>query len=817
LPSESRSGSPASGKSRPRSPGLSLRPLWLLLPLVFLGCYLVSFGRTSPPSSPPPRASAAGARARAGQGRLVVLLVDSLRAANVADASLMPTLHALSLAPGTTSLAVRSCASNFSLPCIQTIFSGRESPMSAGLEQFSTYGGGGGNLVADASAAGLRVAIVGNEMVTTLYGRQARYQYSVEPLRLDALAADLAAVEQARRYLTSPDVDVLVLHTAGTDHVTHYDLPGSRGYREHFRRVDAALAPLVASLDLQRDWLVVMGDHGHDEDGHHTRETVALVAGAGYRRLFDQLDVPGRIEQKDLLFLLSYPGQLALGPEYEGRYFAPRHGVAPDSRLEAYFDVQRTELAAWMDGRAVATRMGPGWQPGDARAKGAVMSALGPLLCFLAWIVRAWRELARGRLSPWPAVGAAVGAFALGLASRAGAPSVLLAVLPAGALVWLAWRHAASRLVATVGLLVAAAALTAWIEPSWRSFFHSRDEFHWGIPLFYAVMLGAGATVAALRGRRHAWPWATQLAAFIGLPVGVYYYQFDENPLRAYLIPAALVAAWIAVRRRSLRPTRATLAVGVTALLLLPQDAGGWQWHPWLAMQLAGWPTPLTFAVLLAVSAWLVSLLPTWRTRATMAAVLFALAGYVLVATGLDWTRFAAGAVVVLFLSAWLAAGRDVGEGGEQAGLMLAAAAVVIALTTCDGFLVEHIDFTFALGYGPGNGTDGLVLLAVALPVAVKYAGWLFAAMAFHRLLAGAAASERAVGYALLFLTFKLLGLLVQALVGALDTGEKFFELAQTHFIFVACLLVVFGLWTVVLWAADRASSQLSRLRRVRL
>jgi hypothetical protein len=134
---------------------------------------------------------------------------------------------------------------------------------------------------------------------------------------------------------------------------------------------------------------------------------------------------------------------------------------------------------------------------------------------------------------------------------------------------------------------------------------------------------------------------------------------------------------------------------------------------------------------------------------------------------------------------------------------MLAAASMAIVLTTFDGLAIDHVDFTFALRYAETFRVDAAVFLVVAPLVAVKYASPVLALLAFHRLARGPAATERAIGFLLLFLNVKLVALLLQALVGALDTGEKFFELAQTDFIFVACLIIVVGMWTAVLWAAD--------------
>src|SRR5512143_2050778 len=119
----------AASRVAPR-PRLSLRPLWFLVPVALVALALVA-GNRGLPDAPPLRPAPARDGSPRTHGRLVVLLVDSLARANVEDAALMPNLHALSRAQGTAYLDVRTCASNFSLPCIQTIFAGRESPMSA--------------------------------------------------------------------------------------------------------------------------------------------------------------------------------------------------------------------------------------------------------------------------------------------------------------------------------------------------------------------------------------------------------------------------------------------------------------------------------------------------------------------------------------------------------------------------------------------------------------------------------------------------------------------------------------------------------------
>lgn len=841
---------------------LSLRPLWLAVPLLFIVFFLGLNARLAQSSGQRTDDRFDGAAALSPKptnpsGRLLIVIVDSLRRSNLEAPGLMPNLVALAESPDASLLDVHTCASNFSLPCIQTIFSGRESPMSSGIEQFSSYGASQGNVFEALSAAGLRVAVVGNEMLSTLYGRSAAARYSVVPLRLDPLASDIAAIAQAGRYLDDPAIDVVLLHTSGTDHTTHFDLPGSAAYVRHFHAVDAALSGLLDRVDHERDAIVVMGDHGHDNDGHHARHSVAIFAGRSYRDLFAQLDLPTRtIEQRDLLYFLSYPDLVTMQAGYEGRFFAIRPATRPAPRLATFLDLQRRHLiaasreeSAGARSRAVADRMQPNWHRGNEEAWRQLADALPLLACLFLCLVWVSLSLASGGLSPVPVIGSAALALVVSAAQRyLSAPALPLAAVPLLLAGWLAVRQGGRRLAAACALLLAGAAATAAVEPAWRTFFHSRDEFHWAIPVFYLALLVAGAGLAKVRKRgAEWWPSATQLVALVALPAGVYYYQFAENPLRGYLIPALVLLSWRKVtgiwrgRRRSGRAGLqgedgaagkadsaggsragrwpAVLALVASSLAVMPQDAGGWQWHSWIARKLTWCGDSWSMVVYALVAAWLLVLLDSWRHRLPLAALLLALPFFVVAHAGLTAEQFAAAFVVVLFACAWMTArargDAEPGAEDETVGLMLAAAAVAIALTTCEGFAIEHIDFTFALRYAGFVRSDPAVGAIAAPLVAIKYASPIIVMLAFHRALRGAAATERGIAFMLAFLTLKVLALFLQVLTGALDSGEKFFELAQTDLIFIGSLAIAVAMWTVVLWIGDLLVSAARRPARI--
>jgi hypothetical protein len=802
---------------------LTLRPLWLLAPLLFIGAVLLL------DPDRPPRASAVTAgpprvdRADRDRDRLVVVIVDSLRRQTLEAPGTMPNLLALAHAPGSVVLDTHTCASNFSLPCLQTIFEGRESPMASGLTEFTGGGRAGRNLLETAAESGVGVALASNELLDDLYGRHARVRARGALRRLDPLQQDVEILRRAVEILRDRAIGLLVVHTPGTDYITHYDLPGSVTYVSHFRRVDAGLHDLVASLDLSRDSLVVLGDHGHDENGHHVRESVALFAGRRFEERFAGLTVPGRrVEARDLLYFLSYPQMLPLPADFEGTFFASR-GKTVEADVTARFEEmqrQALEAAGWSSD-AIATRMRPDWRPDSAPRRRALWRALPLLLCLLAWVVACYDDPLRR--APRATVTGGLVAGGIWLAELLGAPPEWLLAAPAAWLFALARSGERARVALVLAALLAGAAATSAVEPAWTAFFHSRGELNPAVFVFFALVLAVGLAVGAARtGRARDWPFGTQLACVIALPPGVYYYQSDQNPLRGYLIPAALLMAGTWWTRRSRAASsghgareRATVAALLVAgLLLLPQEAGGWQWHAWMVGPLEAVPQGVSWALLGALGGWMVLLVPGSRSRFAAAALVTGLACFSYFVGGLRVQSQVAAMVTVLFCVAWLGLGQDGVEpasplrAGEREGLMVLAVALVVVLSTVDGFVVNNVDFTFALQAFRGAHGDGTLFLAAAPGVALKY-GWpLLALVACSRWTLGAPRTGTWLGWTFLFLVLKLLALLLQLLVGALDPGQKFFELAMTDVVFVACIGVTLGMWTAAVWACDAVAAR---------
>ena len=77
------------------------------------------------------------------------------------------------------------------------------------------------------------------------------------------------APRDADYFRLAPPADLLLVHPLYVDETGHTDGAGSPAYREAVARADRELLGFLATLDLQRDFIVVTADHGHSLGGGH--------------------------------------------------------------------------------------------------------------------------------------------------------------------------------------------------------------------------------------------------------------------------------------------------------------------------------------------------------------------------------------------------------------------------------------------------------------------------------------------------------------------------------------------------------------------
>ena len=832
------------GRQPPRGP-MKLKILLLTVPAVLLVVFAALYRQEADGSAHRAALEQARTLHSGAQHRLVVVIVDSLRRATLEAPGVMPHLLALARDAGTHAFPLLTCGAGFTLPCLQTLMEGRQSPFVAGLHNFTGMEGGDTSIARSLSAAGVRLAIVGDHTLLDLYGRHAAWTWGVESVPGDPLQRDLAAVGRAAELLDrQPQMDALFLHVPGTDKAAHHKRPGTAAYDEHHRRVDEALVEIWRQVDPARDDLIVMGDHGHDERGDHTRASLVLMRGPRLTALLSGLAaVPGEIAQEELIYFMSFPFALPLPPAYEGRFYLSRAAAGLDDPHAAPDALRRFEEAQRLALRDVGEADSPLAAKVALRAAGRhampheLFLRLLPLFP-LALLWGLW--FFAGRVGPDGRALAATGvscvaAAGLFLAGAPGGGPVLTALGLAACVLTVgirrAWRPAVFLLVVLAG-----AGLMGFYARDWAELMHTRDGLSLQAVLFHLLLPLAGAGLAWLRfGRLARFPEGMGLIGLLLLPSGVYYYQSGRNLLLGYALGEALLLLGRALRvlrpggrggpadddrpagwRRAAAGSVFAFAVGV----VLCQEAGGWEWGLWYVHRLQGAPRWVAEVCFWAAG----GLVAGWARGAPARTLLLSVLGLTRVYSvglgGLDLPAAAAAWVGVLLLAAVLELDPDVpaaAPSGRESGVFDGAVARDALLLTgvmtwmlwvqVRGFFITHVDYHFAFDLFGDFAREGPQALAFAAATVLKYGLPLVFAILAYRCRKGAGATARALAGVLFLLQLKLITLLLQALLVPLATAEKLGELAVADLAFVLGILLTVALTCLALWLVERGAA----------
>jgi Metalloenzyme superfamily len=749
-----------------------------------------------------------------GHDRLILIIVDSLRRQDVDD--LMPNLKALAQQRGSTFVDVHTASGNMSLPCIQTLLEGRESPYASAIHDFTGQRGSDNNsLPASAARAGLKPALIADFIILGLYGKYGAIMVNRPELAKTELDCDLAAIEKTIEVLSDKSVRLIILHVGGTDAVAHRWHPGHPEYERHFRAVDAKLSELIGKLDLGSDHLIVTGDHGHNERGNHTPWSVAIFAGGTYPELFAALGSLGQLQQVDMLFFMAFPFNLPLPINYEGRYFGIETPVDSGTatpeirrRLDVFRKIQADALNVSSENlpNVIVRKRAQA----HSIAVASFQRALPLLVLFLAWITVAFRVNSSPKSAIWPLLAMAIPAIGVWLCPDPAWCAVF--AFPIGAILFFwAIKVGELRRLCFLLLLLAGAAWTAFDQErsQWLFLHHSI------IALFVA-----GAAIVVLRERGLlGWPAALCAIAIFVLPSGGFKTQLAPNVLKAWLLGGAVVLLGLTVTRRfrqirlTLRAWIAFCVLLISAKLLRGQRPDIGRMHNvvigWLVRHSAT-GFALTVILYLGCALYLIWIVPRRNPRILLTATMLILPLYCCWFARLPFVILAVVLIVPVFFASWVIVFDNPGPlkdesdlATDRAGLFLAATLVMTFWTLFQGFFIQEVDFSFALKYLPEK-VSGLTELAVCFPLTwLKYALPVVLVVFVFFGLRGGLRGRQAVIAALIFCNLKLAALLLQIFLGPLGTQQKFYELAMSDFVFVSQVLLIAGLTYVGLTATE--------------
>ena len=223
-------------------------------------------------------------------GRLVFVLIDALRYDTSLKPEVMPTLNQLR-EQGASAL-MHSRPPSFSEPGYTTLLTGAWPEINDGpvfnldYEDIPTFTQD--NLFSSAHAAGWKTAISGYYWFEKLVPQDA-VDLSFYTPGEDA-AADVEVFEAAMPWLQNNEAQLVLIHLDQVDYAGHHEGGAvSPNWDAAANRTDDMLAEIAATLDLSKDTLVVLSDHGQiDAGGHGGQDPVVLlepfvIVGAGVK------------------------------------------------------------------------------------------------------------------------------------------------------------------------------------------------------------------------------------------------------------------------------------------------------------------------------------------------------------------------------------------------------------------------------------------------------------------------------------------------------------------------------------------------------
>jgi Type I phosphodiesterase / nucleotide pyrophosphatase len=572
--------------------------------------------------------------------RVLILLIDSWRHETALDSSIMPNTTRLSR--DGASGKIETVFEGFSIPAIRAAFSGSaETQLMNLIRNFHFRALPTESAFLDARRLGKRTLVVGDDPFTQ-FGPVLEKRLPTGP-NLDMYGLDRLRSGIALDAYENETWDIVVCHEETGDWRAHQYGVHSPRYAEAFAYEDSIIAAF-ARARRPNDYLIVFGDHGHDDRGEHKTGLYIPAHGlfigpdirpgvvfpsmpiGDVRAIVDhalgiELRVPSREAQRLSQFIPGFLPGPAVVNEASAGDSGPSRSVT-DYLLFVLF------LAAGLAATAVATSGGTGERAGEALAKPVnalsvpliVLLFCGELLLQLrvhpAWSVFPFLILVVGALlwrTDWRrgAIVLAIGVFFASRYSFDSASASLLRI-PFGVSRLIPLYAAGTA--AKLAMLLAITGRKRWLAAVIVATLLALIEFRvWDYPAVYLAAIAIASIAAvALRAEEHA---ASRRLAFVALSYVTLYFTL-RLPIYQYAwVDFFLLGVCLASRAAPSAWLDAMVITGAFALtsVWLP---GGLEWgflygmFPAYVIELhVGWFVPIILLKLplLLVLAWLIS------------------------------------------------------------------------------------------------------------------------------------------------------------------------------------------------------------------
>jgi hypothetical protein len=300
--------------------GLRGAILWAAVP-VLLALMGVATLRRPPSAEHRPSPAAAVARApRVAPSitrRVLLVVLDAWRRETALDDARMPYLAGL--AHRGSRGPVLSGPRTFTKACVRELLTGQRSSLSESTRNLVSDTVSGQSVMTRLTEARMPFTMIDafeafGGLFSARFSPASVRKVSIAGLPRDPLdlAHDAVAEAAGLEALGDPSRRLVVIHLESIDLAGHVYSPHADAYERVVRATDQRLERLAAPLDLGLDTLIVIGDHGSDDQGHHggpdeeARETAYLAIGAGIR--------PGSVALDPLDFAATLSTLLGLCP-----------------------------------------------------------------------------------------------------------------------------------------------------------------------------------------------------------------------------------------------------------------------------------------------------------------------------------------------------------------------------------------------------------------------------------------------------------------------------------------------------------------------
>lgn len=300
----------------------------LALGMLLFNRYLADHPLPASRAAPPPRA------AEPLTGRLVVVVVDSLREDAARDAAVMPRLAEMTTT-GSSGVNI-TAPMTLTTMSVVTMGTGITPSISWSLKNFDAEPFQDESVFSLLRAAGYESALLGDASWTQLYGKDASQTLAFgdhgiyQAVEGGISPQDAETLSDAARHLANPRYDAVVIHVTSSDKAAHRSgahLRESDGslseYAQALHTIDARIGALWDAHRENATWLV-LSDHGCSERGNHgggeevARRAPFVWVGPGIRHLRDVEQSLNRVAPTLTALLgLRAPRTAELGPAFD--------------------------------------------------------------------------------------------------------------------------------------------------------------------------------------------------------------------------------------------------------------------------------------------------------------------------------------------------------------------------------------------------------------------------------------------------------------------------------------------------------------------